>query len=121
MNEKTMTLGELMLYAWEAKEQTEKEQEEEERKKLKAQKQVDCINLIKEIIDELKANKGQRTTTVEQTGMMSFKINDKEFDVSSCIQLEDIKTMINIGIPALQANIINEDGVRFLKVWFSHM
>ena len=54
MNEKTMTLEELIQYAQEAKEQTEKERLAQEAKKNEA-----CIKIIKKIIDRLKEKKGE--------------------------------------------------------------
>ncbi len=115
MNEKTMTLEELIQYAQEAKEQTEKERLAQEAKKNEA-----CIKIIKKIIDRLKEKKGE-AVIVKNSGTHWFKIDDEEYEVEKvAITLDDIKEVID-KIPALEATWTNlsDEPITVLEVTFS--
>ena len=111
MNENPMTFEELVDYAQEAKEQKEKE-------RLAAKKNEACIDIIKKIIDRLKAKKGE-TAKVKQFGTNWIIIDNVEDEVEVVITLDDIKEVID-KIPALEARLTELcRGITVLEVTFS--
>lgn len=111
MNEKTMTLEELIQYAQEAKEETEKE-----RLSIRDVKDQKRYEIIEKIIDMLRAKKGD-SVTVKNRGTHWFAIDDAEYEVKKVvITLDEIYDIIR-SIPALKP--IMTYGGATLKVWFS--
>lgn len=119
MNENGLTLEELVNYAQEAKEQTEKERLAQGVKKNEA-----CIDIIKKIVDKLKSKGGQEVI-VRATGAQSFNLDKDDWElpvweVPVVITLDDIKAVID-RIPALEANFVDLDNepITVLEVTFS--
>lgn len=117
MNETTMTLEELVKYAQEAKEQTEKEVEEERQNQI-AIKNTAYHNIIKNIIDKLKEKKG-KAVSVEISAADAVSISGEEYTLPIIgINLEEIEAKIKL-IPALKATIKDFSGGSILEVTFS--
>lgn len=118
--EKIITLGELIIYANEAKNQTKKALKEDN------MNQIDINNIIKKVIDKLK--EGEKVVVVVALGTHDFSVNGEKCHVARRTKLEDIKGTIDF-IPDLKAKIelnnkvprddIFEFGGQDLKVWFS--
>lgn len=112
MNETTMTLEELCQYAQEAKDKVEKERLAQEAKKNEV-----YSNIIKDIIDKLKANKG-RTVKLEVFDINTVKIDREKNEVSIPIVFNEIETIIGL-IPALHAERFDYTKGKTLEVTFS--